>query len=37
LPLPKGWVYVPEEVRVEVKAEVVDPAQYQMLDTVMDA
>jgi hypothetical protein len=30
--LPKGWVYEPEEVRVEVKAEVVDPAQYQMLD-----
>jgi hypothetical protein len=30
--LPKGWVYKPEEVRVEVKAKVVDPAQYQMLD-----
>jgi hypothetical protein len=29
--LPKGWVYELEEVRVEVKAEVIDPAQYQML------
>jgi hypothetical protein len=30
--LPKGWVYKLEEVRLEVKVEVVDPAQYQMLD-----
>jgi hypothetical protein len=30
--LQKGWVYKPEEARVEVKAEVADPAQYQMLD-----
>jgi hypothetical protein len=28
----KGWVYEPEEVRTGVKAKVVDPAQYQMLD-----
>jgi hypothetical protein len=30
--LPKGWVYVPEEVGVKVEAEVTDPSQYQMLD-----
>jgi hypothetical protein len=30
--LPKGWVYVPEEVEVKVEAEVIDPSQYQMLD-----
>jgi hypothetical protein len=32
LSLPKGWVYEAEEVSVEVKAEVVDPAHYLMLD-----
>jgi hypothetical protein len=31
--LPKGWVYVPEEVEVKVEAKVIDPSQYQMLDT----
>jgi hypothetical protein len=31
--LPKGWVYVVEEVRTEVKTEVVDPSQYQTLAT----
>jgi hypothetical protein len=31
--LPKGWVYVPEEVEVKVEAEVIDPSQYRMLDT----
>jgi hypothetical protein len=30
--LPKGWVYVPEEVRTMVKVEVADPDLYQMLD-----
>jgi hypothetical protein len=30
--LPKGWVYVPEEVGVKVEAEVTDPSRYQMLD-----
>jgi hypothetical protein len=30
--LPKGWVYVPEEVEVKVEAKVIDPSQYQMLD-----
>jgi hypothetical protein len=30
--LPKGWVYVPEEVEVKVEAEVTDPSQYLMLD-----
>jgi hypothetical protein len=30
--LPKGWVYEAEEVSAEVKAEVVDPAQYLTLD-----
>jgi hypothetical protein len=30
--LPKGWVYVPEEVEVKVEAEVIDPSKYQMLD-----
>jgi hypothetical protein len=29
-PLPKGWVYAVEEVGVEVKAEVIDPDQYQI-------
>jgi hypothetical protein len=29
--LPKGWVYVPEEVEVKVEAEVTDLDQYQML------
>jgi hypothetical protein len=29
--LPKGWVYEPEEVSVEVKAKVVDPSQYLTL------
>jgi hypothetical protein len=33
--LPKGWVYEPEEVRTEVKVEVVNPAQYQMLDALL--
>jgi hypothetical protein len=33
--LPKGWVYKLEEVRAAVKAEVVDPAQYLMLDTLL--
>jgi hypothetical protein len=28
----KGWVYVAEEVRTEVKAEVVNPDQYLTLD-----
>jgi hypothetical protein len=32
LSLPKGWVYVPEEVGVKVEAEVTDPSQYRMLD-----
>jgi hypothetical protein len=31
--LPKGWVYVPEEVEVKVEAEVTDPSRYQMLGT----
>jgi hypothetical protein len=26
--LPKGWVYVDEEVKAEVKAEVTDPSKY---------
>jgi hypothetical protein len=30
--LPKGWVYVPEEVEVKVEAKVTDPSQYRMLD-----
>jgi hypothetical protein len=30
--LPKGWVYEAVEVTAEVKAEVVDPGKYQMLD-----
>jgi hypothetical protein len=30
--LPKGWVYGPEEVSTEVKAEVVDPSRYLSLD-----
>jgi hypothetical protein len=30
--LPKGWVYIPEEVEVKVEAEVIDPSQYRMLD-----
>jgi hypothetical protein len=29
-PLPKGWVYAVEEVGAEVKAEVTDPALYQI-------
>jgi hypothetical protein len=29
-PLPKGWVYAVEEVGAEVKAEVIDPTQYQI-------
>jgi hypothetical protein len=32
LSLPKGWVYEAGEVSVEVKAEVVDPDHYLMLD-----
>jgi hypothetical protein len=32
LSLPKGWVYEAEEVSVGVKAEVVDPCKYLMLD-----
>jgi hypothetical protein len=31
LSLPKGWVYVPEEVEVKVEAEVTDPSRYQVL------
>jgi hypothetical protein len=30
--LPKGWVYVPEEVEVKVEAKVTDPSRYLMLD-----
>jgi hypothetical protein len=30
--LPKGWVYEAAEVTAGVKAEVVDPGKYQMLD-----
>jgi hypothetical protein len=30
--LPKGWVYEAEEERAAVKAEVVDPARYLMID-----
>jgi hypothetical protein len=33
--LPKGWVYEAEEVSAEVKAEVVDPAHYLMLDALL--
>jgi hypothetical protein len=29
LSLPKGWVYVPEEVRTEVKVKVADPDLYR--------
>jgi hypothetical protein len=32
LSLPKGWVYEAEEVSTEVKAEVVNPTRYLMLD-----
>jgi hypothetical protein len=33
--LPKGWVYEAVEVTAEVKAEVVDPGKYQMLDVLL--
>jgi hypothetical protein len=33
--LPKGWVYVPEEVGVKVEAKVTDPSQYRMLDALL--